>query len=880
MKTDCKGNPWRGLASYTYEDAEYFYGRDQELRDISVVIKQNAFTTLYGISGAGKTSIINAGLIPILDKQAYLPIYIRLDHNSEHVPYDEQIINAVEAALRSVGGETEDIVGHSFESEYDKLWLYFHSNRFWSSDNHILTPIIFMDQFEEIFTKNEETENIWEFFNVIDSLQYSVPTDRILKTIENTEKFISFGEEQNFRMVFSMREDFLARLEDYSYDIPSLRKNRIGLKPLNGLQALEVVLSPRPDIVNRKVALHIISKIVGRNVLDNKRRLEATSVDTSMLSLFCTELYNYAMEDKKGEITIQLVDLYGENILEWFYDRNMQILPKQTYVYLENQLLTHSGFRNSVALEDLLQNGVPQVQLDLLAENRIVRIEDVNHNMRVEFTHDVLCKIAKKRKDARDKIAKMKGEKSALRAFTIDNVIVFISLALFVLSTYYVGIDSGVAIVILSLPILLFIYAIIVGRSIADCNLSIIIALIIGACGVEFLLGIGVKVLDEYGYADNMILRVTVLSFIPIAILLSPYAILIKNVLHHKTKCLNLKKYLIAYYMLFVILQSVLFAMAIEDGKPSELALFYLIPTILLSIFPVYSLIANIKEAKSPFFSIYAIICTICIISILILLVLINNEIVNFVQLNDATIISLSSIWIVFCVLSLFYTIQYMKTPKRQNILNYFNDMLDFQVFIRYKSFVMRLQTIIICFVVMISCVAATKYWDWLPFITLPLVCVLALHVGCSEFKMITAKTIFSLKIVIPIAVLNLVIVGCQYAIGEIKMLAIYLSSFTITIIVFVYLTYQEQIRKRYFFAVRVLLFSIVVGFVLPILCLGYNVFNPSLAHVSRVWNGVIPTNVRRLYLLEVENKDGRKGVMDYSEILLEPKFDNITFVD
>ena len=224
MGTDHIGNPWKGLASYTYQDADSFYGRDQELRDIVGVVKKNAFTTLYGISGAGKTSIINAGLIPLLDKQSFLPIYIRLDHNAGHIPYDAQIINAVDGAINRVGGEIENIIGQNIDSEFDKLWLYFHSHNFWSKDNHIITPIIFIDQFEEIFTKNDDAENIWTFFNVIDSLQYSMPTERILNTIENSDKFISFVEEQNFRMVFSMREDFLARLEDYSYNIPALRK--------------------------------------------------------------------------------------------------------------------------------------------------------------------------------------------------------------------------------------------------------------------------------------------------------------------------------------------------------------------------------------------------------------------------------------------------------------------------------------------------------------------------------------------------------------------------------------------------------------------------------------------------------------------------------
>lgn len=604
------GNPWKGLSSYTYQDAERFYGRDHELKDIVSIIKQNAFTTLYGISGAGKTSIINAGLFPLLDKQSFLPIYIRLDHNVGHVPYDMQIIKAVDNALLSIEAESENIIGNDIDSELDKLWLYFHSHRFWSKDNHIINPIIFIDQFEEIFTKNEETDNIWSFFNTIDSLQYSTPTERILNAMENADNFVSFSEEQNFRIVFSMREDFLARLEDYSYNIPALRKNRIGLKPLNGLQALEVILKPRPEMVTRKVALHIISKVVGKTITDNERKLEATSVDTSILSLFCTELYNYAMSDNKGEISIPLVDLYGGNILEWFYDRNMQSLPKQTYVYLENQLLTHSGFRNSVALENLLENGVLQEQLDLLAENRIIRIEDVNHNLRVEFTHDVLCKIAKKRKDERDAIEKMKGEQAARRAFTIDNAILFSAFTLALLAIYYTGINTSILISLLSLPFISFLYMIIANRTVADKNLSKIIWFIIICLFAEGLLFVG---LDSYtkllesAFPEDLLNSIALicLAVPPLAIVLMPFAILFKHEQKERLHILKSLKQSAIVYVIFLLVQSLLlfpwmyYIVANHKGNFAQYLPFFLFPSILLAMSPTYFLWKNVKQ-KTP----------------------------------------------------------------------------------------------------------------------------------------------------------------------------------------------------------------------------------------------------------------------------------------
>lgn len=889
-QTIINGNPWKGLSSYTYQDADRFYGRDQELKDIASVIKQNAFTTLYGISGAGKTSIINAGLFPLLDKQAFLPIYIRLDHNGGHVPYDMQIIKAVENALTSINAESEDIVGHTIDSELDKLWLYFHSRKFWSKDNHIINPIIFIDQFEEIFTKNDDVDNIWAFFNIIDSLQYSTPTERILRAMENSDQFVSFGEEQNFRMVFSMREDFLARLEDYSYNIPALRKNRIGLKPLNGQQALEVILRPRPEMVTRKVALHIISKVVGKPISDNERKLEATSVDTSILSLFCTELYNYAMSDNKGEISIPLVDLYGGNILEWFYDRNMQILPKQTYVYLENQLLTHSGFRNSVALENLLENGVLQEQLDLLAENRIIRIEDVNHNLRVEFTHDVLCKIAKKRKDERDAIEKMKGEKAARRAFTIDNAILFSAFSSVLLASYYAGQDSAILLIWFSLPFIAFLYMIIVNRTVADKNLSNTIWFIITGIAIEGGLAAGWRSnLDSLNINEgspNLYgpIAASILSFIPIGILLMPFAILCKKELSKKYQYFKSMKHSAYVYLAFLLVQSILLGCftyivnkeEYDSSATAMLLILFLFPSILLALSPLYVLWKDSKNKSSKLLSGYSSAYTLFILLFAIMLWVHSKYHVLPSGNSDAFVYAFVVIWGAIGILSIFYAIQYVKQPKKQSFTDYYKNVLSFQAFIKYKSFKTRLYTILICFAIFLMGVIATKYIDVVPFVALPIACLLSVHAGCSEFKLTTPKTSFSLKLIVPIIILSEIIVGVQYVIGKFKLYLIILAAISITIWVLYHLLHKEVLQNRKLFALRVSAFAVFVGFLLPLICLGYNIFNISLNSVSRVWNGAISSDARNIYFMTIQDEEGNFGVMDYSEIIVEPKYKRI----
>ena len=102
-----QNNPWLGLASYQEKDAELFFGRKREIALLCEVIKQNYSTVIYGKSGMGKTSLINAGLIPLLNNDSFLPVSIKLEHNSSR-SYTQQIIEAVTCKLEEHGCEVEN----------------------------------------------------------------------------------------------------------------------------------------------------------------------------------------------------------------------------------------------------------------------------------------------------------------------------------------------------------------------------------------------------------------------------------------------------------------------------------------------------------------------------------------------------------------------------------------------------------------------------------------------------------------------------------------------------------------------------------------------------------------------------------------------------
>jgi serine/threonine protein kinase len=62
------GNPFAGLAAFQEEDAERFFGRDQEIASIVAQLRIQPLVTIVGVSGTGKSSLVRAGVIPALKR--------------------------------------------------------------------------------------------------------------------------------------------------------------------------------------------------------------------------------------------------------------------------------------------------------------------------------------------------------------------------------------------------------------------------------------------------------------------------------------------------------------------------------------------------------------------------------------------------------------------------------------------------------------------------------------------------------------------------------------------------------------------------------------------------------------------------------------------
>jgi hypothetical protein len=59
-------NPFRGLLPFEEQHASLFFGRDKEIRDVAARLEQRRLLAVTGVSGSGKSSLVMAGVIPMV----------------------------------------------------------------------------------------------------------------------------------------------------------------------------------------------------------------------------------------------------------------------------------------------------------------------------------------------------------------------------------------------------------------------------------------------------------------------------------------------------------------------------------------------------------------------------------------------------------------------------------------------------------------------------------------------------------------------------------------------------------------------------------------------------------------------------------------------
>ena len=71
QKQNKRNSPFQGLLPFTTDDKGWFFGRDEETDEILSLILGHQLVLIYGQSGSGKTSLLNAKIIPELKTEGF-----------------------------------------------------------------------------------------------------------------------------------------------------------------------------------------------------------------------------------------------------------------------------------------------------------------------------------------------------------------------------------------------------------------------------------------------------------------------------------------------------------------------------------------------------------------------------------------------------------------------------------------------------------------------------------------------------------------------------------------------------------------------------------------------------------------------------------------
>lgn len=224
-------NRYPGLRPFVKNDNVIFFGRNTETEQLLDSIRVNKTFILFGKSGLGKLSLINADIIPRLMVENYYPVLIRF-YNTKKDP--------------------ADIVGDELKKHISKNALSSSDNRQKSDLSNLLSrwdkeqkPILIFDQFEEFFyydTKKREA--------LISELAFIVINDLFIqKEQANSQPRLPL-QRKDVKLLFLIHSDRLNLMNEISERIPGIFNNRFQLKPLLKEKAEQAMVLPAqiPDI--------------------------------------------------------------------------------------------------------------------------------------------------------------------------------------------------------------------------------------------------------------------------------------------------------------------------------------------------------------------------------------------------------------------------------------------------------------------------------------------------------------------------------------------------------------------------------------------------------------------------------------------------------
>ena len=404
-------NPFVGPRAYIKD--EHLYGRDREVLHLTSRISADRVVLLISPSGAGKSSLINAALIPAMRERDFsvlgpcrvstpLPERSKEDEPGEatlpagYNPFVFSVLRALDDGKRTV----EELAALT-------LPAYLEEKLDGDDDRDLL---IIIDQFEEILT--------------IDPLN-----------LEAKEEFFrQLGQALQDPWVFLLvaaREDYLAALTHYAGLLPTRMKSTFRLELLKKADAEKAIscvartvggtlddqvedsaglteadregVTIEEDAVNSLVAN--LSMVQVQLPDGTPKMRPGKYVEPVQLQVVCHRLWEEAAPEPGGHITLQQIEDHSDldEALGQYYDDQVAKVAgaigneREIRDWIDHHLVSKDGVRLQVLKGSGESKGLSNDTIKALCETYLVRTEDRNEFKWYELAHDRMVKPVRER---------------------------------------------------------------------------------------------------------------------------------------------------------------------------------------------------------------------------------------------------------------------------------------------------------------------------------------------------------------------------------------------------------------------------------------------------------------------------------------------------
>ncbi|MFO8071097.1 MAG: protein kinase [Polyangia bacterium] len=376
---ELESGPFRGLLPFTERHADYFFGRENEVLEFLERLRHRPVLPVVGASGAGKSSFVQAGVIPRLREQAR---WIALTVRPGSRPFQAlafRIASGEEQPSRngsapSIGGDPSG-ASRDLESERSQADEIYESPGRLSlalqriADEQRARVLLLVDQIEEIYTQVDDPEVRRRFMEAVCSAADD-PRGPV-------------------RVVFTLRDDFVVRLSEVESARRALGRSTVLRTP--GSEALlEILTRPLRRVGYRWEDESLV-----------ERMIDAVGGEPSSLPLLqfaCGQLWE-KRDLNTRMITAAAYEQIGgvEGALARRADAVVDALtPAQldTVQQLLLRLVTGERTRRTVPLANLVEELGREVEevIDRLVDERILvtRKGDSGRGSGVELVHESL----------------------------------------------------------------------------------------------------------------------------------------------------------------------------------------------------------------------------------------------------------------------------------------------------------------------------------------------------------------------------------------------------------------------------------------------------------------------------------------------------------